>query len=107
MFLFKLALALGRHSADELGDELGSRAFAEWIAYDRISPIDIRERMEISNAIIAATVANTSRGPNQPAYELDNFLPKYGQQRQQQSVEQMAAIFSVFAHAHNASIKAG
>ncbi|MFC8494707.1 hypothetical protein ACFUJU_28725 [Streptomyces sp. NPDC057235] len=49
------------------------------------------ERLDVLNAILAATVANTARGKGQSAREPREFLPRWEQGTSGQSTEQMIA----------------
>ena len=62
--------------------EIDSREFAEWIAFDRIQPIG-PDRQDVLAGTIAATVANCAMGRRHgPAYQWQDFAPKWGGDRQ-------------------------
>lgn len=89
-------------------EAISAREFAEWMAYDRISPIDARERVELSCAIVAATIANANRGKSQRAFEPKDFMPDWsGTRRKPKSVAELFAIARSFAAAHNGALANG
>ncbi len=72
-----------------------SREFAEWEAYYELEPFG-EERADIRSAIVASTVANANRNPKARAkpFEVDDFMPKFGQpaRRRQTWQEQLAFV---------------
>ena len=71
MFLFRLALALGRTVA-ELETTLGSGELSKWYAYYQIEPFG-QWRDNYHAAIIATCVANYS-GNTKQARQIDEFI---------------------------------
>ena len=71
-----LCRALGR-TPGELEAELTSAEFAEFMADHRMGPWG-ETRGDIQAAVVASTIANVNRGPKTAAFELSDFIPKYG-----------------------------
>lgn len=55
---------------------MSSAEFAEWIAFDRLSPIG-PERADLRAGIIASTVANVQRGKSDRALSVQDFMPTF------------------------------
>jgi hypothetical protein len=72
MFLFRLALALGK-TVKQLVTELDSMEITEWQAYDAITPIG-PERGDVQAALIASTVINVNRSEGARAATLTDLL---------------------------------
>lgn len=82
-----------------------SRLIAEWQAYYQLEPFG-ETRGDLRNAMLCALVANKLRGKDEPAYGLDDFTPRFGEQgkrskrtrreRQQTPEEQMAIMMGMF-----------
>jgi len=51
---------------------------AELEAADRLDPIDWARRIELSNAIVASTIANCHRGTDQEPYQSKDFMMDWG-----------------------------
>jgi hypothetical protein len=66
-------------SVRQLLAEVDSRELAEWMAYDRLDPLG-DERADYRAAIIAATVANRSRGKGERSYSPADFVPDFDAQ---------------------------
>ena len=83
----------------EWQDTMSSAEFAEWLAFDRISP-DYPERGDIQAALIATTVANRGRKKPLP---LNDFLLKFGQSKVKERVSQsaIASKLKMWMMAHN------
>ena len=74
-----LALRLGK-TVRGLLRETDAEELAEWKIWARYHPID-DEREDARSAMICRTMANIHRGKGQPPYRLDQFMPKYGRQK--------------------------
>jgi len=59
--------------------EVDSRELAEWQAFDRLDPIG-QDRDDWRAGIVAATVANRSRGKGERAYSPADFVPDFDPQ---------------------------
>lgn len=70
--LFRLALALGM-TVEEMGERMSARELAEWMAFDRISPIG-EDRADLRAGIIASVIANSHRVKGDPFTPAD-FMP--------------------------------
>ena len=57
-------------------EEISSREFAEWLAYNRLEPWG-QERADLRAAIIAATVANCNRGSDTRPFAAKDFMPDF------------------------------
>jgi len=81
----------------ELLDRVSSRELAEWMAYDRMSPIGT-DRADIQTGIIASTVANSTRNPKKrrKPWTVKDFIPKYGRQEESEplSPEKSVALIA-------------
>lgn len=79
---------------------MDSREFAEWMAFDRLSPIDGR-RDDWNAAMIAATVAAGLGGKKE---SLEKHLLKWGKPSRP-GPEELERKLMAFARAHNARLK--
>ena len=52
-----------------------SSEFAEWLAYDQISPGE-PERGDLRSALVASVIANSQKGKGRP-YSISDFLLKF------------------------------
>ena len=77
-----------------------AQEFAEWVAEYSIDPWG-EERADLRSAIVAMVIANANRGKGQPAYKVEQFMPKYDRQHKQQTPEQMKALLTVMANTMN------
>jgi len=57
---------------------MSSLEFTEWIEYYKIDPFGT-ERDDLRAALLAATVANASRGPDQAPFEIEDFMLQLGE----------------------------
>ncbi len=76
----------------ELLSRISSKELSEWMAFAQHEPFG-GDTIYIGNAIVAATVANVHRGKNQKAYDIQDFMPEFGEKKPQ-TVEEMLQ----FAH---------
>lgn len=83
--------------------EIDSREFAEWIAYEQIDPSGA-ERTDLNAGIIASTIANVWRGKGQKTLKPSDFMPDFGI-REPKSWESLEALFRAGAQVHNESLK--
>lgn len=58
---------------------MSSRAFAEWMAFDRLEPIG-EGRADLRAGIIASTVFNMNRGKDTPARSPSDYMPTFTQE---------------------------
>ncbi len=61
----------------EIEQQMGSRELTEWMAFDRINPIDSDLRNEMMGSIVASTVANCHRGKNTRPFKVSDFMPTW------------------------------
>ena len=71
---------MGHRSVADAQRYISAREFAEWIAYDRMSPVGL-ERAEWGAAMLAAVFANAFRSSKQRAFSPADFLPQWDRQR--------------------------
>jgi len=76
---------------------MSSREITEWMAFDQLEPFGAGAR-DIGHAIVASTVANVHRGPNEEAYKIKDFMPKQGK-KEPQSVGEMIQIAGMYTAA--------
>lgn len=88
-----------------LSEQLTSREITDWIAYEMVEPFG-EYRADLRAGIVAATVANVHRPKGRRAFKPEEFMPNFGERKQQQSVADMHMIFREFAAAHNAALEA-
>ena len=100
MFWFRLAARLGM-SIVEAQSRIDAREFAEWMAYDRLSPIG-DDRADASAALVAYTVASVFGG----RAKFEDFMPEYGRE-ERKTPEAMQLMIMSFASAHNARCRHG
>jgi len=91
---------LGHRSVAEAQDYIDSREFAEWLAYDECHPIG-PERDDWRAGLIAATIANVNRGKNQPAFNPDDFMPKFGPLRKTKTDAEIKQAVSGWGRIYN------
>ena len=86
-------------------EEVSSREFAEWMAYDQTDPIG-RDRGDWQAAMVACTFASVMRAPNSRPPKVEEFVLKFRPRVQpmtQGEVDKgMEAQMTAWAHAHNA-----
>jgi hypothetical protein len=81
-------------------EEIGSREFCEWVAFNRLDPIGL-ERADVNAALVATVIANANRDPAKRAepFALRDFMVVYGGAEdllpEQQSDETIAAKLKV------------
>lgn len=63
-------------SVAQAQQQVSSREFAEWMAYNRIEPFGY-ERTDLGHAITAATVANSVKGKKGRTAKIIDFLPRF------------------------------
>jgi len=95
VFKFKLALALGR-TVQELDNTLSSTELSHWIAFYGLHPFGA-ERDNIHSAVIAATVANTTRGRNQPPFSAEDFMLKTQDEKRESDTQNVLAFLGAHA----------
>jgi len=94
LFLFRLALALGRTVA-ELESSLGSRELTEWLAYYKLEPFG-QERDNWHTGVLASMYANVHKASGKPASKPSDFI--YGAKdttKERQTVSTFAALDSM------------
>lgn len=81
--------------------EISSKEFSEWVAYNKIDPFG-QDRNDLGAAIISATVCNVNRSKGSRPYKPADFMPDFGnQKRAEQTCEQQIAMLKNFAKKHN------
>lgn len=73
-------------SPGEVLDKHTSKELTEWIAYLSLEPQGA-ERTDLGFGIVASTVANSVRKKGQRAFKPEDFIPKYGVEREQTEEE--------------------
>ena len=94
-FAFRLALALGGMTVEEMLDRMGGAEFLAWITFYRLEPFG-EIRADARAGIIAATVANTTRQKGQNTAVPSDFIPDFEQsqpKKRGQSVQEMMQTF--------------
>ena len=81
-----MSKALG-FSVAEAQRKIDSHEFAEWLAYDRISPIG-EERQDLNAGIISATIANAHAAKGRH-FKAADFMPDFEKPYKRASVEEM------------------
>lgn len=89
MFLYRLALALGRHDVDRLEEELTPEEFFGWLEYWKAEPFGSEWQR---TAMLAYTVAAAAGGKPGKDF-IEKFLPSYDPYPIQTEAE-MAAEFA-------------
>jgi len=86
---------------------ISSHELAEWQAYAQVEPFG-DERADLRAAIIACTIANAHRDPEQhpEPFTPADFMPHFGLSNQTeaeagQSIEQQMALLNVFMQAYS------
>ena len=57
------------------------------MAYDSLEPFG-EERADLRMGVIASTIANVNRGKNTKAFSAQDFMPKFGQQEEEEPYKQ-------------------
>jgi len=89
MFLYRLALALGRHDITQFAEELTVEDFFGWLEYWKAEPFGMPWHRTASLAYTAAASAGAKPG----ADFMDKFMPSYDPHPIQSEAE-MAAQFA-------------
>lgn len=65
-------------SVRQAQQEISSREFTEWIAYNRIEPFG-EKRADIRSAIVASVIANVNRDKKKKPspFKTDDFMPEF------------------------------
>lgn len=85
----------------ELLERVSSRELSEWRAFDRVEPVG-ETRQVYQLALVAAVMANTWRGKDQPPKKLEEFVLRFGEReeaREEMSAEQSARWFAMLTGA--------
>ena len=93
-------------SVSRAQNEISSHEFAEWLAYERISPSD-PERQDLRFAIVCCLLANAWRKSGQKPYEPKDFMLKFEEMatKTQEEVTMTAKHrIMLWANIHNARI---
>lgn len=72
------------------------------MAYEQLEPFG-EYRDDLRAGIVASTIANVN---SKRRYKPDDFMPQFGERKEQQTIADMHAIFREFAEAHNAALEA-
>ncbi len=78
--------------------------FYEWMEHHRRNPFG-EERADLRCAIIAAAVANASKGKRGRKYKPKDFMPKFGKNRKRvQTAKEIKDKLFEIARVHNAQL---
>ncbi len=102
MAAFRLGREVGEWDIDGMLDAIPAPLFAEWCEYLAREPMP--QGFYIGTAILAQMVATAFGSKNT---KLEDFMPSFEGTKVKKTGQQMHAIFSAFANAHNASLKNG
>jgi hypothetical protein len=78
----------------ELLDRISSRELTEWMAFDSLEPFGSQAGY-LGHAITSMTVANRHRGKNENSHKIEEFIPKFGNQKAQ-TVDEMIQVAEMF-----------
>ena len=53
--------------------------FVEWMHFGQLAPFDSTRRLEVMLARLMTLTANVHRGKDTSAYDVEDFLPEYGE----------------------------
>ncbi|MCP5019401.1 MAG: DUF4035 domain-containing protein [Ketobacter sp.] len=73
-----------------------STEFSYWVAFYGLHPFG-SERDNIHSAVVAATVANTTRGRNQPPYSAEDFMLKTQEDKRESDTQNVIAFLGAHA----------
>lgn len=82
---------------------MSSREFSEWMAYYRLEPWG-PERIELAIGILSSLTANVHRDPKAKAYEPQDFIAKWGQAEERQTVEQHVQLVHMLHEAFGGTL---
>ena len=68
------------------------------MAFDQLEPFGRRAEY-VGHALVASTIANVNRGKDQKAYEIEDFLPQYAEEKEDQTEEDMIAMAAMWTAA--------
>ena len=74
-----------------------SHELSEWLAFDRLEPIDHAHRAEASNARLMALIASLVRKKGDPSVDWQDLMPRYGEEKRQQTWDEQLAMFEGLA----------
>jgi len=74
---------------------IDSAELSEWMGFYSIEPFG-EERADLRSAIIACTMANAWRGKNQRPFKVSDFIPNFGEPKEQ-TPEEILMIFKAAA----------
>ena len=96
-------MKLGKVNVDNLLHGLTAKQFLEWQAYAALEPFG-EERQDYRIASICSVMANIHRGSGKRAFEIEQFVLKFGDQppKQPKTWQEIFAIGRMFAVAANA-----
>ena len=80
----------------QLLSQISSRELTEWVAFYGLEPFGTDAGF-LGHAITAATVANVQRGKGKKAQKVEEFMPKFGGNKEQTADEQLqfAEMFTI------------
>ncbi len=88
----------------ELLGRISSRELAEWMAFEQLEPFGRRAEY-VGHALVASTIANVNRGKDQKPYEIEDFLPQYAEEQEDQTEEEMIAMAAMWTMAFDGKDK--
>ena len=101
MFMFRLALALGRHDVDKLAEEMTPGQIAEWMAFWQIEPFGDEWRRTARATVMMANVMGAKIKPDNET----QFLPGYDPFEQMLTPEELRAKFERIKNGHGRNDK--
>ncbi|MFA5161866.1 MAG: DUF4035 domain-containing protein [Elusimicrobiales bacterium] len=80
-------------TVSELLSRVSSRELTEWQTYYELEPFG-EDRADLRAGIVASTVANVSRKSGTKPYKAQDFMPKFGKEKQdwREQLEMVKAI---------------
>ena len=89
---------------DELQNRMSSREFAEWKAYNKISPGE-PERSDLQTALMCMVYANVNKGRKGRAYTIQDFMLKFRPKKPvRRTAGEIAAKLKTWAAMHSSAI---
>lgn len=79
---------MGYSHPNRLLEELTSQEISEWIAYDKLEPIDIEYRQDLRFGILNSTIVNffssvfAKKGKTPKQWTPEDFMPKFEKKKE-------------------------
>lgn len=94
MFLFRLALALGR-TVKELELTLSGHELSEWQAFFRLDPFG-EDRADLRNAMLISSLVNLFKGKKSQPVRPEDYMLFLNKRRKSKVTNEIARVMDMF-----------